>query len=746
MKTKSWFQRLLSTYLPIFYLVIFFLIFVFFMTVSQMSRQQTAKANDSYAKYVMQALESALQNIDRVFYRELDTDPDIQAFLFRKEDTGESEYLLNSRLANKFKTMGVSYPLIHSIYLYRDSDRRVLTSNAIMSSDNFGDHEFAEELAGGEAPYTWTGVRDYRLFSFDPLTSVVSLVRKVPLQYESRGFLVINVSVSGIRGMVDEMATQNVGSTGVYDALGKAIVGSVNDNLQGMSLVKSSYMMWEVRTGLIGGSAYGVILNFFYGWIALGFAVILLGTVGIVFVTRRYTSPLDAIVRRIKSYSKSRSKELAVMASGQPQFFETAFDHLLEMANLYTDVHHENLVYRRKTFFIELVGGERRIDASAWEEETGRFGMTAGYRELGIGILDIDKYPGFCGAYSYQDQNLIKFVISSVVKETAAEMRVAVWSEWLENERLTVLFRTEEPEPGLRSEVAVLCDRIRLWIQDNLEYTVTIGIGSVVEELGDVPRSFDEAEEALTYKSSAGMNRIIAYSDTERGFQLDSFVYLQLIRSIADSFKLRDADWKIKFAELVDHMRSRLFLRQDMVNLLQYMIFHISKEVWDLPVPYKEAWDRVTPELSGVLKDFDTLEDVRERLEALLDEAAARFEQLRPGKQNQELIRNVKAYIEAHYHSPDLSLGLLSSEYGIHQSNLSRLFKEEIGENFVDYLARIRILRAKELLQTTVDSIQDIAGRVGYLHYFSFNRVFKKLMGLTPGEYRRSAASELEGR
>ncbi|MBW7460507.1 helix-turn-helix domain-containing protein, partial [Paenibacillus sepulcri] len=135
-----------------------------------------------------------------------------------------------------------------------------------------------------------------------------------------------------------------------------------------------------------------------------------------------------------------------------------------------------------------------------------------------------------------------------------------------------------------------------------------------------------------------------------------------------------------------------------------------------------------------------------ERLEALLAEAAARFEQLRPGKQNQELIRNVKAYIEAHYHSPDLSLGLLSSEYGIHQSNLSRLFKEEIGENFVDYLARIRILRAKELLQTTVDSIQDIAGRVGYLHYFSFNRVFKKLMGLTPGEYRRSAASELEGR
>ncbi len=118
------------------------------------------------------------------------------------------------------------------------------------------------------------------------------------------------------------------------------------------------------------------------------------------------------------------------------------------------------------------------------------------------------------------------------------------------------------------------------------------------------------------------------------------------------------------------------------------------------------------------------------------------MERLRIGRNSQELIHETKVYIEQHFNDPDLSLQLLSDQFNTNQSYLSRLFKDEFSENFVDYLTRIRIVHAKHLLKTTDDLIQDISIQVGYLHYFSFNRVFKRVVGVTPGEYRKQSYDE----
>ncbi|MNT89967.1 HTH-type transcriptional regulator YesS [compost metagenome] len=70
-------------------------------------------------------------------------------------------------------------------------------------------------------------------------------------------------------------------------------------------------------------------------------------------------------------------------------------------------------------------------------------------------------------------------------------------------------------------------------------------------------------------------------------------------------------------------------------------------------------------------------------------------------------------------------------------SSLSTLFKEEFGEKFVVYLCQVRMEHAKGLLRGTSLSVQEIAEKVGYLHQMSFIRAFKKLIGTTPGDYRK---------
>ncbi|MDR7810545.1 MAG: AraC family transcriptional regulator [Lacrimispora sp.] len=105
-------------------------------------------------------------------------------------------------------------------------------------------------------------------------------------------------------------------------------------------------------------------------------------------------------------------------------------------------------------------------------------------------------------------------------------------------------------------------------------------------------------------------------------------------------------------------------------------------------------------------------------------------------KQQHKYLIKAKRFIEEHYTDPDLSLNLLAEECGTTTSYLSKLFKESFGINFVEYLNRHRIDQAKELLDVGMDTIGEIASATGFNSQQNFNRVFKKHMGKTPGQYR----------
>lgn len=94
-------------------------------------------------------------------------------------------------------------------------------------------------------------------------------------------------------------------------------------------------------------------------------------------------------------------------------------------------------------------------------------------------------------------------------------------------------------------------------------------------------------------------------------------------------------------------------------------------------------------------------------------------------------------YLEKHY-SEDIYLDLLADKLKISSGYLSSYFKEKIGMNFTEYLNEMRIDKAKQFLTNSNIKVQDIASKVGYTSINSFFRMFKKLTGVTPGEYRKN--------
>ncbi|MCI3926990.1 response regulator [Paenibacillus sp. TRM 82003] len=114
--------------------------------------------------------------------------------------------------------------------------------------------------------------------------------------------------------------------------------------------------------------------------------------------------------------------------------------------------------------------------------------------------------------------------------------------------------------------------------------------------------------------------------------------------------------------------------------------------------------------------------------------------------QNQEkerranaVISMIQKHIQAHLHDPnEISLIRLAELAYFNPSYLSRLFKQATGINLSEYIADVRLTRAKRLLEDPSLKIQEVADRLGYGTATNFTRSFRKATHMTPQEYRSS--------
>ncbi|GFP76188.1 response regulator transcription factor [Clostridium fungisolvens] len=93
-------------------------------------------------------------------------------------------------------------------------------------------------------------------------------------------------------------------------------------------------------------------------------------------------------------------------------------------------------------------------------------------------------------------------------------------------------------------------------------------------------------------------------------------------------------------------------------------------------------------------------------------------------------------YIEGNYFSNDLSLEVVAEQFNANPSYLSRIIKQETGSSFIDYLTNLRIKKAIFIMDDPTIKIYQVAEMVGYSNQHYFCKAFKKVMGISPTEYR----------
>lgn len=99
-------------------------------------------------------------------------------------------------------------------------------------------------------------------------------------------------------------------------------------------------------------------------------------------------------------------------------------------------------------------------------------------------------------------------------------------------------------------------------------------------------------------------------------------------------------------------------------------------------------------------------------------------------------IEKIEKYLRQNYKT-DVSLAKLSEEFFLSKEYISRSFKKRYGITMVDYIAKLRIERAKRYLSDLAICVEEIAFNVGYNSGNYFTKIFKKYEGLSPTEYRK---------
>lgn len=256
-----------------------------------------------------------------------------------------------------------------------------------------------------------------------------------------------------------------------------------------------------------------------------------------------------------------------------------------------------------------------------------------------------------------------------------------------------------------------------------------IGIGSVRK----LNQSMDSYEEAL--KALANSTGSVAHvDDLPIQCRYEEEYPIDLEKELFDSLKSgRSDECERAAAKYFDWMLDNYDEQNASVRLktLEFVLFAEHEAYLDGGMTYR--FDDREHYLSLVV-NAESNSSLKPWFVKKFGESCRNMTTKKEEHENQLVVR-AQAYIQENFQK-DLSLDEVSRQMDLSPYYFSKLFKEETGSNFVEYVTNLRIGKAKELLAGNDKSMKEICGAVGYSDPNYFSRIFKKNTGVTPTEYR----------
>lgn len=407
----------------------------------------------------------------------------------------------------------------------------------------------------------------------------------------------------------------------------------------------------------------------------------------------------------------------------------------LEKDNLINKRVKENLSILKDSFFAQLTNGKlNSMEYSILTANSLGIKLRAG--QYMVGIIQPDNVIGTEYSDKY-DESLYKAIAMTKI-ENILNQKYNCYLFNLNN-NIGMLINGQNI---CKEDIINRLKEAKNWINTEAGFVITISLGIICNEAGKLNLSYKTALSSLDYRLIAGNNQIIDAEEINKGLlESDTSVnFLQYLQNIEEDIILALKNDNVKaigdfINNIVDTMH---VIVENNIKRKPYVVFTLAFYLYRILI-YIDIYGSNIPyegnDIYVSLLKLMTMEEVKDYLSKYFESI---LEDIENRKKNQSgfLVNKALEYINSNVYSYISLVG--AAEYlNIHPNYLSKVFKNAVGESFTDYVIKIKMNEAKKLLKTSNNKIYEIAEELKYNDTGYFIKLFKKIFGISPNEYRQ---------
>lgn len=284
------------------------------------------------------------------------------------------------------------------------------------------------------------------------------------------------------------------------------------------------------------------------------------------------------------------------------------------------------------------------------------------------------------------------------------------------------------------------CEKVVADFTERYSGGVSIGIGNVCVTQDQIPASYETAKVALSNKFLLGNNRVICYDSLKiKGTDVEIYPF-QLKNDLLMYLRLLDG-------EKVQRTMSEIynFVRQKKVTIdFVYILYtELLSNCFSCLAEYGYKTDEVFGDqfspFERMLKGR-TVTEVHEYIISVYMKVIAYLKD-RKSKNSINAVKKAKSYIDENFSKSNLTVEKIAENVFFHPSYLRFIFKKEMGVTVYEYLTKVRMEHAKELLAKGGLNNTAVANMVGYSDPTYFSKCFKKCFKINPSDFEKNRSA-----
>lgn len=388
--------------------------------------------------------------------------------------------------------------------------------------------------------------------------------------------------------------------------------------------------------------------------------------------------------------------------------------------------------HQLKEFFVQkLLLGE--IRSQEIEDKCRQFEYEVQMAWNCVLTTQIDTLEGT--RYMEQDYDLLTFAISNIVIELIPE-RLRLEPVVVSGKQVTVYRLSAGSPEEFKKQVYAVAENIQSTVAEYLDLKISIGISRAYPDIKLTSQAYRESLESLKYRIRFGEQVILFIEDALPDHRMASSFPDWIEKQLIDAIKVPDLELARSLLKefltitLRDHFHPQEY-QMVLLRLLTDLLREVQQSGESVEALFHE--NKLLIEQLFELKYIGEIEAwfMQSIIEPMASLLSTRWD-----NRNKKISERMMDMIHQEYET-DVSLDICAERLHYHPNYLKTVFRKETGVNFSDYLAQVRLNTAKQWLVDTEMLVADIAERLRYQNSQNFIRSFRKMEGMTPGQYRK---------